>query len=181
MESRWRYATGVLALPCIIGGINVLDTHPIWAYTLFVAGGISIIWGIWPLLTHKATIVNNIKQETKLVNKTYFSREDAQEIYEKVNELLRQLVKVAPQIRADNKSSYPIDPFFQDIRYLNIKDDIDKVMEKCYDKELDNRLGALIHSVIKLLEHNLVPQDISLELDKGHRLIREHIAKIKRC
>ena len=52
-ESRSRWAIGVLAIPCIIGGIFMLDTHPLWAYILFGFGVLSIVWGIWPLIRRK--------------------------------------------------------------------------------------------------------------------------------
>jgi hypothetical protein len=53
MRNRWRYAIGTLAIPSIIGGIAVLDSHPNLAYALFVFAGISFIWGIWPLVFRK--------------------------------------------------------------------------------------------------------------------------------
>ena len=53
MEERYRFAIGALAIPCIIGGIFLLDTHPVWAYVLLAAGVLSIIWGLWPMIKRR--------------------------------------------------------------------------------------------------------------------------------
>lgn len=61
MESRERYVIGAICIPCLIGGVFLLDSHPIWAYALFATAGVSLIWGIWPLFFK----VSQVSRSTK--------------------------------------------------------------------------------------------------------------------
>jgi hypothetical protein len=76
MESRWRFATGALAIPLGGVGIEVLDKYPFVAYLLLVISACSLIWGIWPLIFGKNKLsLNKIKTNfsQKGGNKTMFT------------------------------------------------------------------------------------------------------------
>ena len=52
-KDRIHLGIGAVAVPIAIGGVFMLDSHPLIAYTMFAVAGIAFIWGIWPFLFRK--------------------------------------------------------------------------------------------------------------------------------
>jgi len=50
---RIHLGFGSVAVPCALGGVVMLDTNPLIATVLFVAGGVAFLWGIWPFVFRK--------------------------------------------------------------------------------------------------------------------------------
>ena len=50
---RIHLGIGAVAVPFILGGLFMLDTHPLIAIALFGAGGVAFLWGIWPFVFRK--------------------------------------------------------------------------------------------------------------------------------
>ena len=55
MESEWHYIIGAICIPCVIGGVTLLDTHPLWASALFGVAALAVVWGVYPLFHNKST------------------------------------------------------------------------------------------------------------------------------
>lgn len=79
MDNKWHYIIGAIFIPCIIGGVTLLDTHPNWAYALFTFAGLAIIWGIWPLMFRRVPPVTSLTK-TVTGNNTVLSEKDKNKI-----------------------------------------------------------------------------------------------------
>ncbi len=68
MDNKWHYIVGAIFIPCLIGGITLIDTHPNWAYALFAIAVVAIFWGIYPLLFKRVSVaMRQSEQHPKIV------------------------------------------------------------------------------------------------------------------
>lgn len=72
MENKWHYIIGAICIPCVIGGITLLDSHPNWAYALFFIAAVAIFWGVYPVLFKRASM----SKATDITPKTPLSDAD---------------------------------------------------------------------------------------------------------
>ena len=52
-QDRIHLGIGAVAVPFTLGGVVMMETHPVIATVLFVGAGVAFIWGIWPFIFRK--------------------------------------------------------------------------------------------------------------------------------
>lgn len=148
-----------------------------------------IIWVvafIWALVTvflwlrSKRRISYGINGATKIeiIESKYFLREDAQEIYEKVNSLMTELIKIAPLIHKDYAGQPDrLTKFADDKRYKNILSRIAVEREKCADLKFDKWLGSYVALMAKFAYYSDNPYkgDALRLFNRAHEQIRNYM------
>jgi hypothetical protein len=180
--------------------MDIFKRHPVfWAFIVFILftipSSIDTYWDlyqkirdvsmpslnlgfwIWLLPSIGLVIAIIIILEGTLYKHQYFL-EDAQDLYEQINELIRQLRDVAQVINKENEgkpNSYEL--LFEDKRYIDIINKMNKAREKCRDHKLDKWLGSVITLESKQAMFSINPYDINIAkfLDEAHQGARNYI------
>jgi len=101
-------------------------------------------------------IVSIIIEGYGIYKARHFFREDAQEVYERVRQLIMDLRTLAPELHKEyDGMNQEHQRYIRDKRYKKLTGEFDKVIRRCNDNRLRHRLHTLIENEKLMAKYRL--------------------------